>query len=357
MATIYEYIKESPQAYRHVLENRAAISESFVELYRSTMPDVVFLVGSGTSLNGCLAAAPFMEMVLGQEVRACAASDMPSVHGMKPLFIYVSQGGNSTNTSKAIEDYSMYPSLVITGSEKGYINAMGTKWQLLECGEELAGPKTKGYIVTIIQLYVAALETAKALERISEERYQEIVGVLEKAGENFDGNVEASDEWFKRNVNLLKGLHAVFMTGKKLDAVIAREDGLKIMETLLIPVLAYDFEEALHGPASCLDNRVAGFYFVPEESDPDAQRTRALAEFHRKRCGAVFTITSTETGDPRDCVVKTTGEWYTSPFERSIACQLVGALIPGLTAMDPQSGHQRFRELSDAVHTKHQEDH
>ena len=55
--------------------------------------------------------------------------------------------------------------------------------------------------------------------------------------------------------------------------------------------------------------------------------------------------------------MKTTGEWYTSPFERSIACQLVGALIPGLTAMDPQSGHQRFRELSDAVHTKHQEDH
>ena len=357
MASIYDYILESPEAYRAVLENRASAAEKFTRLYLETMPDEVFLVGSGTSLNGCMAAAPFMEMVLKQEVRACAASDMPQVHGGKPLFVYVSQGGNSTNTSAAIRAYDQYPSLVITGSENGYINHMGTDWQLLLCGEELAGPKTKGYIVTIIQLYVSALETAKVLGRVADEEYGQYVRALEEAGRNFEENIRRSDSWFRRNTELLMGLRSVFMAGKNLDAVIAREDGLKIMETLLIPVLTYEFEEALHGPASCLDNQVAGFYFIPDSSDPDAERAKALAAFHRLRCGSVFTITQEETGDPRDCVVITTGKWYTSPFERSIAGQMVGALIPGIIHMDPQAGHQRFKELSDAVHTKHQEDH
>ncbi len=70
---------------------------------RSAQPDRLILVASGTSRNAAAAAAPFMEWALDLPVDVTAPSGLGRIVGKRPFLIFVSQGGNSTNTIAAIE--------------------------------------------------------------------------------------------------------------------------------------------------------------------------------------------------------------------------------------------------------------
>ena len=62
-------------------------------------------------------------------------------------------------------------------------STMGTRFPelhvLLECGEEKAGPKTKGYTCTILTFYLYALEAAISAGILSQESYDGYIGKIE----------------------------------------------------------------------------------------------------------------------------------------------------------------------------------
>ena len=142
--TMYSYWRKQPEVMQSIIAGRKAITENFVSLYTEQDPDRIYLIGSGTSLNSLLAAAPFMEHVLGIEVTPTAASmavDM-DIFGKRPTFIFVSQGGFSTNTLWAMEHLSRYPHIAITGDSESQLEKQSRRHMLIGCGEEQAGPKT-----------------------------------------------------------------------------------------------------------------------------------------------------------------------------------------------------------------------
>ena len=350
MNEMMPYILEQSTLCRHMLADRIALAAPFVQALADHTPDRLVLVASGTSRNAACAAAPFMEQVLSLPVTVTAPSCLEQVAGKAPLLLFISQGGNSTNTIAAIESHRDVPSLALTGNPDGEINALCDHAVFIPCGEEKAGPKTKGYTSTVLLLYIMALEAAKARHLLTESSYGEIVAALQTSANQMPENIRRVQVWETANLDTLKKIHTTYLIGKQQDAFVAAEGGLKLMETILVPAFAFDFEEFLHGSACSLDSHVSGFYILPADK-VDILRMERLIALHRESCDAVYALCHTESNDSRDLCLLSSGHWYTAPFEMILPFQIISNDLPSLRGVN-DLGHQRFVTLDSHLRIK-----
>jgi glucosamine 6-phosphate synthetase-like amidotransferase/phosphosugar isomerase protein len=349
--TMYDYILEQPAVLRDILDNRSAYAGDFADYMDRVKPDRIYLIASGSSYNAALQSARFMEYVLGIEVSAAAPSFLPEIRG-KPLLIFISQGGESTNTAAAFEQLKAWPCMSMTGKEKSRLREICPRHILIPCGEETAGPKTKGYTGTILSLYALALEGA--VKRAAGPA-EGCLKVLARLPEDLAENITAVERWFDENKGDLQKMASCVVVGKNSAGLAAREGALKLQETMLIPAAGYEFEEFLHGPVCAVDERQGGIYLMPAAEDPDYRRMTGLVEFHRQISPLAYILRGDESlGDRRDCVLKTSGQWYTAVFENILACQMMGAKLPGLTGIGDK-GMRRFKQLDGLLKMKFKE--
>lgn len=342
-----DYIREQVPLFSAALANRQAIAAPFCRVCAQVRPTKIYLIASGTSRNAALAAAPFMETVLNVDVPVLAPSQVSLLRGERPLAIVISQGGNSTNSLAVFDRLKGVPTIAMTGNPYGHVNARGDYYIEIPCGEETVGPKTKGYTLTILALYLMALEYARQSGTMTAEGYDGCLAALQTAAGQLAANIAAAEAWAAANQENLKALRTAYLVGKRQGMQTAAEGALKLMETLLIPGFAFDFEEFLHGPTSSLGEQTGGFYLLPTPDDPDYERMQRLVAHHRGLCPAVFTVGLADGSDPRDCLLQTTGQWFTQPFEQILPMQVASAVIPPLVGLE-SVGSQRFQKL-DAV--------
>ncbi|MBR2942836.1 MAG: hypothetical protein IKB82_05495 [Clostridia bacterium] len=321
MHDIRYYIDEQCMALRHILATRKACAADFVQMVLEDMPDRLYLVGSGTSCNAALCAAPFMETVLGVEVTACAPSQTPVIRGERPLIVFISQGGTSTNILRAIEQLRGYRSLALTGRENCRVNEVCGRHVLLDCGAEDAGPKTKGYTCTVLTLYLMAMEAALAAGKLSEAAYDEIAAALDACFAGLPQQVARAEACVEQHAGWLTAVPYYVIVGKGQAALVARECVIKLVETMMTPASAYEFEEYLHGPVSLIDGERGGIYLLPPEGDPDRARMLAVAKYHAEQSGRVLIIDCEDAGGAKT-------PWYAHVFTSVLPCQLMAAKLP-----------------------------
>lgn len=351
--TMYHYIYEQQQALQHILQIRKTCTAGFVSRFQNDPPDRIYLIGSGTSLNGALAAAPFMEQVLQIEVTAHAPSMLPVIRGNRPLILLISQGGNSTNMLAAIDELKGRSFLALTGSSDCRINEVCSEHILLACGPEEAGPKTKGYASTILTLYLMALEAALAAGLLSGEQYDAYIAGLESAVSAIDSNLRSAEAWVRANMKAISGTPQFVLVGKHQAGIVAREGALKLVETVLTPALAYEFEEFLHGPIGLINDKLGGIYFLPPRDDPDRGRMLALADYHQKQGACVCIVApDADVQLPSALALEETGPWHTLPFVQILVCQLIGAILPEAMGL-PDRGMQIFSQIDRLVNIKY----
>lgn len=353
--TMLDYIMEQPEIFRKVLEQNVEITAGFGEIFDGEKPDHVYLIASGTSCNAAKAAAPFMEHVLKREVSVFPPSQMERVFGERPLLIFISQGGKSTNMIAAVEKMKGYTRIAMTGNADGRINSMCEHYIMIPCGDEAVGPKTKGYTATILTLYLMALEAARKTGSVTEEEYREYLAVLETSSVQYQENIERTRKWMERNEEGLQALREIYLVGKGQSMFVAQEGALKVMETYLIPGLSYDFEEYLHGPSCSIRETTGGMYLLPMADDGDYERMQKLVAYHRSICGQVYTVGLPASEDERDCILLNSGQWYTKPFEEMLPLQMICAVIPGKLGIDGV-GMQHFKEIDKFMDVKYKED-
>lgn len=351
MKAMMTYILEQPAMFSKMLADRAGIAAPFAEALQKAQPDRLILVASGTSRNAAAAAAPFMEWALDLPVDVTAPSGLGRIVGKRPFLIFVSQGGNSTNTIAAIERTAQYPSLALTGDPEGHINTLCPHAVLIACGEEKAGPKTKGYTGTILTLYLMALEAGRESGSLTAEAYADCVKTLETVAEQLQSNIDRTLAWVESNTESLQKLKVVYLAGKLQSAAIAAEGALKLMETLLILAEGYDFEEYLHGPSCSINPGVAGMYLLPPVGDPDRARMHGLLEYHRSLCSEVYAFGPEAGEDPRDLSLLQSGAWYTQPFEQILPMQVISCELPDMLGLDGV-GSKRFQALDKKLKIK-----
>ncbi len=349
--TMYDYILEQPEALKRVWDFRKEDTVVFTQMLEKNKPDRIFLIGSGTSLNAAKAAAPVMEALLGIEVTPAASSAIPVMYDKKPFLIFISQGGNSTNTVKAIQALSQYPHIALTGAEHCAVNHIA-KHITIRCGEEKAGPKTKGYVSTYFLLYCMALEAAKALGIVSEQEYEKRAVENAHVPEQMEKNIQTALSWFEKNVQELKEIEKCVVVGKHIGQAAALEAALKLQETMLIPASGYEYEEFLHGPDMAIDERMAGLYLLPEKSDPDYERFERLVRYHAEQSPYVYTVGGGETFNTRrDLRIGEEDSKALRIFSWCLPSQIMGAKIPPLTGREGK-GSEIFKKLDAILNIK-----
>lgn len=367
--TMLEYIYEQPELFLQALKERKALTEEFCRIFAREQPDHIYLVASGTSGNAARAAVPFLEWVWDRPVHAIAPSCLSRVWGERPMLCFISQGGKSTNMLAAAEQKKGSLRIAITGNQKASLNALCEHQLLIPCGEEAVGPKTKGYTMTILLLYVMALESGRVAGCFAQERYEACIRTLERAASQLSENIQRARGWVDENEEDLKLLSEVYLAGRGQSADIAREGALKVMETLMISASAFEFEEYLHGPSCALGKRIGGVYFLPLDQEDKGQgkreysRIKEMAAYHREISPLVFCIdkeircTKLPSGmdrDKRDLYLLSSGEWFTKPFEEILPFQMISAIIPGKKGIEGL-GMKCFKAIDQRLGVKEKE--
>lgn len=326
--TMYDCFLSQFHCMKKVLDNRKKILGTAAEFFLSKMPDRVYLIGSGTSYNACNAAAYFMEQILKREITVIAPSCVEKLYGKTPIAIVVSQGGRSTNTIDAIEKIHRQNIPVITLSDPADtpVGKAGDFPALLAAEMELVGPKTRGYAVTILSLYLLALEVARYEKSILEEdlkKYHDSFENMILSGEKW---IDLCQEFYRENrEDLMEASHYIF-AGKGVGGKVAQEAALKVLETLCFAANGYEYEEFLHGPACCTDEKLALFLYLT--NDEDQKRIIQTAEIIRKASVNCYIISHDRSvlGE-KILFLPDSEEYYLSPFSDILFAQLISARL------------------------------
>ena len=226
MPDMHFYINRQPEALARAIACREETAQPFARLWQDAKPDQLFLVGSGTSGNAARAAAPFLRKALGTRVTAVSPTSLPQPEG-RPFFLFISQGGESTNTLDAIRRTEAFPRLALTGEAGCTIN-QHCPHVVLACGREAIGPKTMGYTSTVLTLYLMALGAAGpgTLSRAAAAAY---VAGLTRMAARMGENIALCKQWVRdAEEELLTAAHWA-VAGVGTGEAVAREAALKLM--------------------------------------------------------------------------------------------------------------------------------
>jgi glucosamine 6-phosphate synthetase-like amidotransferase/phosphosugar isomerase protein len=244
-----------------------------------------------------------------------------------------------------------YPSITITGDENSEIVRRSANHMLIGCGPEFAGPKTAGYTSSVLILYLCALESALALGAVPQIRHDEIIAALARLAADARVNIARTEAWFARNQQELLTIQKYILTGRGFAGAAAVEGALKLLETIKIPAIGFEFEEYLHGPILMTDDALGGVFFISE--DPEAKpRMVELARCHQRYSRFAYTITRDEAiqGD-RVLHLQMSGNPFTEVFEFVLIPQLLAARVPGLLGI--ADGSEVYDTYTTACATKY----
>ena len=348
--TMRDYIEEQPAVMRRIFENRKENLREFLTYYREISLDHIYIVARGSSYNASCVAAAFMAKVLNTDVTVHFPSKLPAIRAKRPLIIAVSQGGESTNTIAAVKALSAYPLIAATGKAECTVNSLCDRHFDFGCGPETVGPKTKGYTATILSFSLFALEAARISGSIDKPAYDRYCALFAAVPDNMEENIARCDLFVQAHLSEFCSMKKMAWTGKGIDGLLTKECALKIMETLLIPAIHYEFEEYLHGPLCTIDPQMAGFYLLSD--DADAKRIEAVARAHQEICPQAYVVTSDDTveGD-RVLHLISGGDDAVKPFAYILPAQFIASEVPvALGTVD--KGMRQFRAFDDIVKIK-----
>jgi glucosamine 6-phosphate synthetase-like amidotransferase/phosphosugar isomerase protein len=116
-----------------------------------------------------------------------------------------------------------------------------------ELGEELAGPKTKGYFCAAITHILFALAVAVRKELITQEQEQSFIERIQKSADNIPVIAGLADTWYKAHREELKKAKRIVIIAYENNIATYMEGTLKILEAVRYGVTGYEMEEFMHG--------------------------------------------------------------------------------------------------------------
>lgn len=271
MATMEEYLRETPERVLDVIRGHQALMEEAAQRTYSR----VIISGSGTSCHGGKAAKGFMRRFMGIPVEVLYPFEVETYLFSEPsttLFIGISQSGTSLSTYRAMErakaEGCRVASMAGREDEGTIINQMADDILTVACGEEGdLQPKTKGFFCTIANLMLFALLYGFVHGRISGQEYEEQVNRMKKAAEHMPVIINAASGWIDRNGAVMAAARDIRIVGTKELYGVTLEGALKLVETLRVPVSGYEFEEFIHGIYNAV-NRDSVIILLDDGSEP-----------------------------------------------------------------------------------------
>lgn len=334
-ATVLGYMKDQPRALQETLRNKEVFVKPFVETLCKKHIKKVLFFGSGTSYNASQIAAYYFKHILGMD----AVAHYPTVflHYEKAdwsnllkkdeiLFVGISQSGTSISTIEVMKKAKEegYLTLALTEDLQSEITKHIDTVVHLLCGKELTPPETRGYTVTVLTLYLWAVESARALNKLDDIAYEKMMKDAEKLCAQFTEVIEESEAWYDDNATTIVNSERIYVLGYGIDYGSALEGMLKIGEMLRIATIGYEIEEYSHGPTMAIGAKQTIFMIGSDEAE--WERCLQFREVFKKYTPRVHLISCKETKhDKRDLIFSCKTNKYLAPLLYAIPFQFVAA--------------------------------
>ncbi|NLO85790.1 MAG: SIS domain-containing protein [Clostridiales bacterium] len=339
MNTIKEYIAEQPSTWRAML---AAPPQAMITAAVNRC-ERILLIGTGSSYNAAVAAAPLFEKLLKAETTAVMPTRIPKClpDGAHTLVMVISQSGCSTSTMKSALAFHQagYQVVAVTADEHSPIASCCKLHWLVGCGEETIGPKTKGVTGTILALYLFAISLAQSWQSATHEQITAVMSALALSFDNAQENLRRSEAFVHRHLDaLIARPHFTFIS-EDVGYPTAMESALKVLETLYVPAYAYEFEEYLHGVQNTIAKTQCNILLAATEQN--AERMVRLDAFAMDKGCMQMVVTTLAAIPPAPHVLHLlgSGDPLTLPFELMFFGQLLsahGSAAKGINCNKPQ---------------------
>ena len=261
---MYTYILESKQAVRDIVNQQEDIFNTTVDYILNKKIDQIYIIGSGTSYHAAVAAKPIIEKVLGIKVFQSYPIDFKDelIFNKNTLVIGISHAGMSASTIAGLDKARNegFATIAVTAEKDTPILKHADQQLFIEMPIEYAGPKTKGYICSIVTLVILGLKVALKQNRISQDIYDDYIKRMLKSSDNIPLIAEKAQEWYQNNKQDFLKCRRLYIIGYENCISAMLEGTLKISESVRYSTQCYELEEFMHGIYHCIDQDTYMFY-------------------------------------------------------------------------------------------------
>lgn len=218
--------------------------------------DRIYIVAAGTSYHAGLVGKEFIEKWAGVPTEVHVASEF--VYNMpllseKPLFIYISQSGETADSRAVLVETNKlgHKSLTITNVAGSTLSREADHTLLLHAGPEIAVASTKAYTAQIAVLSILSQIVAKNHGR---ETDVDLLRELAKVTTAIETIADDAPKMEQIATDFLKTTRNAFFIGRTIDYNVSLEGALKLKEISYIQAEGFAGGELKHGTIALIED-------------------------------------------------------------------------------------------------------
>jgi len=262
-------IYEQPQTLMQSLKLQKVYVELLAELLDKGR--IIFLVGSGTSYNACLAGSYMLSQLARLPTYPVIASEFIANYGAAlgadTVVLAVSQSGETADVLNALDFARMRACTIlgITNTVGSTLTRVSRAYVLQNSGPEIGVAATKTFTSQVLVLAQIALTLARLRGKIAQYEMDEMKSELEMIPKAVEKVLLTAGTRMRELAERLASKPFIFMLGRGISTATAYEGRLKVMELSYIPCIAYPSGESKHGPISVIEQGVPVIFVTPSD--------------------------------------------------------------------------------------------
>ncbi|WP_145431316.1 glutamine--fructose-6-phosphate transaminase (isomerizing) [Staphylococcus haemolyticus] len=218
--------------------------------------DRIYIIAAGTSYHAGLVGKEYLEKWAGVPTEVHVASEF--VYNMpllseKPLFIYISQSGETADSRSVLVETNKlgYKSLTVTNVAGSTLSREADHTLLLHAGPEIAVASTKAYTAQIAVLSILSQVVAKAHGRDNDIDLLRELAKVTTAIETIVDDTPVMEQIAK---DFLETTRNAFFIGRTMDYNVSLEGSLKLKEISYIQAEGFAGGELKHGTIALIED-------------------------------------------------------------------------------------------------------
>lgn len=218
--------------------------------------DRIYIIAAGTSYHAGLVGKEYLEKWAGVPTEVHVASEF--VYNMpllseKPLFIYISQSGETADSRAVLVETNKlgYKSLTVTNVAGSTLSRETDHTLLLHAGPEIAVASTKAYTAQIAVLSILSQVVAKAHGRDNDIDLLRELAKVTTAIETIVDDTPVMEQIAK---DFLETTRNAFFIGRTMDYNVSLEGSLKLKEISYIQAEGFAGGELKHGTIALIED-------------------------------------------------------------------------------------------------------
>ena len=317
---MYDYILQSSEVVENIIKHQDSIFKQVLVYCKDKQIDQVYILGSGTSYHAAVASKKMFEEVTQRKVITMYPMefvDNEKIFNKNTLVVGISHAGRSSSTIKALM------SIAMTAEKDRPISNHADCNVMIEIGLELVGPKTKGFIGSIITIAMLGIRIAHQEGLLNDESKTQLENRMLATTCNIPDIAAKAWTWYKENqLDLLKCRRLIIIGYNNCMSAML-EGTLKILEAVRYSVVGYELEEFMHGVYHSIDKDTYLLY-LGAKGTHYSRMINMLKYFDDERGAHNYLITSDQNTDIANAFVYPfINDEYFASMEYVIALQVI----------------------------------